>query len=101
MITHVLVVIFENEDQGIVLVLARGDLFHEQSYSIVVVRHLRIRRVHTVNSGGETPKVVMRKADELQRRQVAVRYELIEFSLPLLKPPIVGILLVVAAEVGI
>src|SRR5262249_51535705 len=77
------------------------DLLDEQTDGVVIVGHLQTRRVDAVQGRPKASEVVMRESDERKVRQVPIRDELVELSLPLLEQKEIGIILIEAAEVEI
>ena len=94
----VLSVVFDHHDQRVVLEAAVGHFLYQQAERVVVVGHLRVRRVHAEFRRAEITEVVVRETHKGQIRQLALRGVLIELAFPLLEQIEVGIVLVVAAE---
>ena len=98
----VLRVVLEHEDQRVVRVAAVRDLLDEQADRVVVVRLLRLGRVHAVDRRVEAAHVVVREAAPSRASAALPLGDVaVELALPLLEAPEVGQVGVEAAEVGI
>lgn len=69
MVGSILCVVFDNKNQGVVLVLAVGDLLDDLPQGIVIVGHLSLDCVDAIDCAS-TPRpcvaeVVMRQSDQL------------------------------------
>ena len=65
MVRAILSIVFQNNDQRIVVVaLALGHFLHNQSNGVVIVCGLDFGRVYAVNSRAEVAGVVVHHADE-------------------------------------
>ena len=101
MIGTVLGVILYDENQGIFPERTLCDLFDQRYGRVVVVRHLGLDSLDAVDSRAEIAEVVIERPHQHQIRQLTLSNILLELTLPLLGPPIVGILHVIAAKIGV
>ena len=101
MVRAVLRVVLDDEDQRRIRSLAARDPLDDQPEGIIVVGHLRLDRVHAVDRFVEVAEMVVSEAQQSQLRKRSGSLLLIIFALPFEHSPIIGELLVEAAEIGI
>ena len=95
-VRSVLRIILDNDDQGVLCVGA------VQADRVVIIRLLEFRGVDSPQGRAETPRVIVAQpADHLKRRQIAVCNKLLELAVPFVEAPIIGVGLIVSAEVRI
>src|SRR5207245_11659268 len=70
----------------------------QQAHRVVVVGHLPVGRIDAIDRGRKAAEMIVRQPHQLERWQVAVGRELVEFALPLLETPEIRELVVIAAE---
>src|SRR5208282_1497087 len=97
----ILGIVFNHEDERVAGVGAVGDLIGRQSYRVVVVGHLKFRRVHTETSGAEVAEVVMIISQQGQSWECIVLSLLVEFPRPFRVAEEVGVALIERPEAGI
>jgi hypothetical protein len=92
MIGSILGVVFDNKDQGVILVFAGRDLLDDLPQGVIVVGHLRFNRIDAVNGAAirtGVAKVVVGQSNQLKIRQRARCRIGVEFARPLLFEPVV------------
>src|ERR1017187_1949968 len=97
----ILRIVFNHEDERVVGVGAVGDLVDRQSYRVVVVGNLKLRRVHTETRAAEAAEMVMIVSQESQIGHETGLDLLVEFPRPFRVAEEIGEALVEGTEAEI
>ncbi len=100
-VSTILRVIFNHENQCVSGVFAVRYFFHQQPNSVIVVRNLRFHGIHAIHRFVKETEMIVRQPHQFQIRQVIMGNIFIELSLPFFKTPVIREALIKAAEIWI